>query len=102
MAIIRELFAFLAENGPGDEGLAAFRDNVMGWMPMVCSDFDASERLKSIGRDLAAESGKPIRLVRFSVREVLETYGPSAACPDCGSTDPIQHRYHKPRPGEES
>jgi hypothetical protein len=39
------------------------------WMPLVTRDADAAEMLKAAARKLAKESGKRVKLVKFSQRE---------------------------------
>lgn len=69
MPRIEEMYAFAAEdNGPDDEGIVAMSmGSVM--MPLVGADIERVESLKPIARDIARQTGKKIKLLRFSNRE---------------------------------
>lgn len=73
---IDELYAFVAEDTEG-EGLTGFRNPQTGeWMPMVAADAARVESLRDMARSIAIFSKKPVRLVRFSVREEVEVFQP--------------------------
>lgn len=71
---IGTLFAFIATDADGSEGITAFEgpDGVM--YPMVGADMERVDDLKPIAQAIAKASDTPIHLVRFSKREVLETF----------------------------
>ena len=75
MPMIDELFAFVCEESPGEEGLCAFL-GPDGWLPAVAADQQRIELLRPYAERIA-RSGKRIRLVKFSRREVLELVGSS-------------------------
>ena len=75
MLEINEMFAFVSQDDGGDEGITAFTEGNM-WMPMVGADFARVDQLKPMARRLAKTSGRPIRIYRYKVRELIETIGP--------------------------
>lgn len=76
MPRITEMFAFIAEDeGPEDEGIAAvLRSGLV--MPLVGADMARMDSLRPVAQLIARESGKRIRLVKFSHWEELETIEP--------------------------
>ncbi len=71
MPKITELYAFIAEEGPDDEGIVAMKigDN---WVPMVGADMDRIDSLKPIATKIANHYGKKITLAKFSTRTDVE------------------------------
>lgn len=71
---IDEMYAFVAQDADG-EGLTGFQ---MGdtFMPMVAADKTRVDQLRSIAQQIARDTGQTVKLVRFSVREELETFKP--------------------------
>ena len=67
MPKIEEIWAFIAEEGPDDEGLCAFK---LGdsWLPLVGADKARIESLKPMAERIAKTTGKEILLAKFSVR----------------------------------
>lgn len=79
MPHIPALWAFLAVDADGDEGMAGFFVPATsmapaGWMPMVAADEARLEALKERARGMAA-GGTRIRLVKFTAREEVEVFG---------------------------
>ena len=71
MPRIEEMYAFVAEDsGPDDEGLVGM-NTVSGWMPLVGADMARVESLKPIAKNIAAQTGKKIKLLHFTQREEL-------------------------------
>lgn len=70
---ITELFAFVAVDHDGDEGVIGFRHPSGDWLPLVGADMERIESLKPFAMKTAAASGKPVKLLRFKVREEIET-----------------------------
>ena len=68
---IESLCAYVAIDPDDAEGVTAFA-TADGWMPMVMADERRIRSLRPIAVDLAAQTGRPITLVRFSQREDLE------------------------------
>jgi hypothetical protein len=69
---IDEMYAFIAKDPDGGEGLAAFLTNE-GWQPMVGADMARVHLLKPIAEKLAKNTGQPIKLVKFTTRTEIET-----------------------------
>jgi len=76
MPKITELFTFIAENGPEDEGITAM---MVGdkWMPMVGADMKRIESLRPIAEKMAAIHGQKVILVKFTIRTDIEEIKPS-------------------------
>jgi len=73
MPVIDKIYAFVAEDsGPQDEGITGFNSS-MGWMPMVAADRARVDSLIPIAKEIAAATGKKIKLLEFSVRSELMT-----------------------------
>ncbi len=68
---IDQMFAFVAVDADGTEGVCAFQING-AWVPLVGADMERVESLRPIARKLARASGRPITLVKFSNREMVE------------------------------
>lgn len=68
---ISEMYAFVATEEDGTEGIPAVR---MGntFYPLVGADLDRMESLRYLAQGFA-DDGVPMKLVRFSTAEVLET-----------------------------
>jgi hypothetical protein len=74
--VIEEMFAYIAKDpADGSEGVTGFR-GPDGWMPMVGADIERALSLRDMAKAIARQSGQTVRLVRFSVREVLEVIEP--------------------------
>lgn len=79
MPKVTELFAFvIADKNEDDEGVPAFETR-MGAMPLMGADFARADSLKPIAQRLATQMGKPIRLLRFTHLEEVETLFPKDA-----------------------
>jgi dihydroorotase-like cyclic amidohydrolase len=64
MPLIEEMYAFISyDKDDNDEGLTALHGGYGVWMPMVGAD---------MARQIAAMTGKNIKICKFSTREVLE------------------------------
>ena len=79
---IDKMFAFVAEED-GVEGICGVQlpsqthPGSVEWMPLCGSTMTVMESLKPIARQIAAQTGKPIKLVIFSERQELETIVPN-------------------------
>ncbi len=71
---IKELFAFIATDEAGNEGVCGFHSD-SGWIPMVGADQAMIDKLKPIAKRLAQTTGQPLEVCRFSTRESIETIG---------------------------
>lgn len=72
MPRINELWAWVAtDEDSDDEGvMAAYNPNMGGWVPLIGADRDRIESYRELVTDMA--QGKPIRLIRYLNREVIE------------------------------
>jgi hypothetical protein len=68
MPRITELYAFLAEEAPGEEGVMAFWTGET-WMPMIGADMTRVESLLPLAEAISRATGKPSRVRRFVLRE---------------------------------
>ena len=76
LEIITEIFAFVSSD-EGGEGVIGMTFNIMGretFMPFVCADKDRMEVLIPYAKKIAQDSGKKVRLIKFTKREELEEY----------------------------
>ena len=72
---IETISAFVSVDELDEEGIIG--ELVRGqWMPFIAADEDRLRSLRPRAELLARASGRPVRLVRFSVREDLETIEP--------------------------
>lgn len=76
MPKITELFAFIAEDGPEDEGIVAMKVGDM-MMPMVGADMERVESLREIAVHIGKIYNQKIILAKFTVRTDLEEIMPS-------------------------
>lgn len=78
MPQITELYAWvMADTGPDDEGIPAFTDPLTGyWMPMMGADLERAESLRPQAEEFARATGKPVKLIRSTSIEVVETVDP--------------------------
>lgn len=71
MPKIKEILAYISEDkGPNDEGIIS-TPTPMGWMPLVCADDARAKSYEPLAREIAKQTGKKVKLVRFSTREDL-------------------------------
>ena len=76
MPRITEVFAFIAEEGPENEGIVAM---MVGdkWMPMLGADMKRIESLRPIAEKMAAIHGQKIILAKFTTRTDIEEIKPN-------------------------
>lgn len=76
---IEVVYAFIATDTDGSEGIPAFvaENNLV--MPMVGADMDRVETLRPIAEEMALMKGIVITLAKFDNREDLERFVPSEA-----------------------
>lgn len=72
--IIKTIHAFVVDGSEG-EGLAGFMNGAV-FMPMVAADEARIESLKGVAREIATATKRPIKILRFSVREQVDTIEP--------------------------
>lgn len=72
---IESIHAFVAVDEKGDEGVAAFR---MGdhWFPMVAADERRLESLKKMAKKIAMDTGKTLRIMKFTTKETIGEIAP--------------------------
>lgn len=75
MPLITELFAFIATEKPGEEGITAVQRGSM-LMPLIGADATRVDSLRAHAQVVANTSGMHFTLARFSVREDLEVITP--------------------------
>lgn len=75
MPRIDEMFAFVADEGGGDEGVVATHTGA-GWMPLVGADMNRVDSLRPLAEELARITGREIRLIKFTNREDLDVLSP--------------------------
>lgn len=71
MPRIETLWAFLSVDKQGNEGLCGHVIPGLGWIGMMAADERRVDALREIAREIARESGKKIRLAKFTLREDL-------------------------------
>ena len=79
MPKIKELYAYIAEEIKSDEGIVgatAIIGGQYGMLPLVAADRERVESLRPLVHRIANQTRKRITLVKFSVREDLETIEP--------------------------
>jgi hypothetical protein len=76
MPEITEIWAFVARDSDGDEGITAFCGPDGRWVPMIGADKDRIKSLEPIARDLAFKHDHKIRLIKFTGREEIKTIEP--------------------------
>lgn len=72
---IDELYAYVATDGDDDEGLPAANINGAA-MPLIAADQARLTSLRPYAEQVVRATGRPVRLVRFSERTVIETIEP--------------------------
>lgn len=71
MPRIEEMYAFVAEDSnPDDEGIVGMNTG-SGWLPLVGADMARVESLKPIAKNIAAMTGKKVKLIYFTCRGEL-------------------------------
>jgi dihydroorotase-like cyclic amidohydrolase len=73
--IIEEIFAFIIEESPGQEGVPAFQSGDV-ILPLFACDPTRIAALRPIAKQLARDHGKQVTLCKFSVREEIEVIEP--------------------------
>jgi len=77
MPRINELYAFvIADKDEDDEGVPAFTGANGMLYPMMGADIERANSLHNMAATLARTSGKPIKLIRSTGIEIVETIQP--------------------------
>ena len=72
---ITEIYAFVSQDESG-EGVVGVTMPVNGretFMPFICADKERMEQLKPIAVEMTKQSGKKIKLIKFTNRKDIET-----------------------------
>lgn len=69
---IDEMYAFIATDEDGQEGICAFQIESGLWMPMVGADLKRVDSLRPIARSIVLATGRQIEVCKFTNREHLE------------------------------
>ena len=72
---VGEVFAFVVRDGEGIEHVLGARADALT-LPMITADFDRLDSLRSFAKEIARDTGFPIKLLRFSKREEVEAIVP--------------------------
>lgn len=72
---IDEMYAFIATEDDGQEGICAFQSQPGVWLPMVGADLKRVDSLRPMAKAIAKATGKRIEVCKFTNREHLEMIG---------------------------
>jgi len=67
MPKITEMFAFVAEEVPGDEGVMGFKNHRGEWMPMVGADMERVSSLIPMADEIAKILNLKYRILKFEL-----------------------------------
>lgn len=70
---IVSLSAFVFVDCHGNEGVLAMQKKDGEWMPLIAADHARVESFRPYAESIAKRLNKPVKLIRFSVREEIET-----------------------------
>lgn len=70
---ISEIFAFIATDDEGTEGVISMTTPLLGTVPLLGADPARIESLRPVAEETARTTGVPIVLARFRSREDEET-----------------------------
>ena len=77
MTLIDEIYAWASYDPVDDiEGVCAFLGADGNWMPLLAADKDRLDSLRPMAIRICNTSGKTMRLIRLSQRDVVETIEP--------------------------
>jgi len=81
---ITELWLWVSEHGPNDEGVVAVHvDHMGGWMPLLGADPSTQKWMRLFAEKYQPLSGLPFRLKRFQLVEVVDEL-PTKGTPPSG------------------
>jgi hypothetical protein len=72
---VKTIHVFLGQEMDGIEGIIGQALNGL-YMPFVCVDAKSIELMRPLAKKIGQQSGRVIKLVKFSVREELEIIEP--------------------------
>lgn len=88
-SLVNEIYAFLILED-GIEGIPAVMTPMGLMMPMVSGDLEKINKLhREMAQRLSNQTGKSIKLVKFSLREELEEVKPEPQIPDAHPSDAV-------------
>ena len=96
MQKINKMYAWVATDEDGGEGIIAHMNSVGQWMPLVGADRARIEAHREFVVGMRKEINKPISLIEFSDRKVLEVLGADKLNGDEG----VGFIYHDGTPRE--
>lgn len=71
-AALQQLFAFVSVDPDHNvETVIGMRDVGQHWQPLIGEDVDRVELLKPIAKRIAHDTGREVKLIRFTTREEL-------------------------------
>ncbi len=73
---ITRCWIYAAVDKGGAEGVVGIRLKDGGWMPAIATDERRRDFLRPIVESIARESGRTVRLICLTTREVIEEFGP--------------------------
>ena len=76
MPKIKRMYAFVAEEEPGEEGVMGMQMGDGAWIPLVGADMTRIEQLIPIADRIAAISNMPYKIIKFRIEEVIERRNP--------------------------
>lgn len=77
MSKITELYAYVVEDADSeDEGIPAFANTDGFWLPLMGADLARAQSLRNRAQIMATAMGKPIKLIRSTGIEIIETIDP--------------------------
>lgn len=66
---IKELYAFIAKDKEGNEGIMGFRSSTGDWMPFIGADIQRVEHLKTFADRIAKQIGVPYEIRYFTIKD---------------------------------
>lgn len=76
MPLITELFAFVSEDGPEDEGIIGMKMPDGTWYPFIGANMARVESLMPLADEIAAITGRPYKIMKFEMKEVFHRQVP--------------------------
>jgi hypothetical protein len=72
MLKITEMFAFVATDKNGDEGVMGFLEQGGAWVPLVGADMDRVDSLRPIAREITLVAGVDYKILHFNLVGEIE------------------------------
>lgn len=72
MPKIDQLYAFICEEEPGEEGVMGMQMSDGAWMPFIGADMKRVEDLVPHANKISILANKPYKIVKFKIEEVIE------------------------------